>query len=1092
MKILKLRFKNLNSLYGEWSIDFTNSRYTEEGIFLISGPTGSGKTTILDAICLALYGMTPRLEKISKSGNEIMSKGTAECFAEVEFQTTSGQFRSFWSQSRVKKSSTGGFADAKHEIASYNPQQKEYKILNSKKKDVAKTIEETTGMNFTRFKRSIMLAQGDFSGFLMANANDKAPILEQITGTEIYGEISVAAYYKHKEEKQRLEELRVARKEIEILDADSEAEIEEQIKGLAKEKNSSKQNLDQLNEQISRVTRIEELNKELAATQEAFENLKKNELKIKEQRQLLENAKRADAFDSEINEIKILKENIVKGLAESKQTEELIPRTEALINSFAQEIETFKQSKESESKLLSDLENLVEKVKILDEQIRLKSKDFSTLNEEKRAAIAELEDSNTNLTEINNKLDQTRDIKASSSKYLSENIDDKEISSEFRLLSEKITNANLRNKEITCAKEDLEELKLEKVKISSQIVDISNKIKQQETALQNTKLDKEQSQAKANKVLGGSTKEELTSEITRLKDIHYSVDANLELSQQRALLEDGQPCPLCGSLSHPLTAEESELKRQKEELRLKIEKCQAIINEVADLEKLMLEFDSASNREQNILLDLQREQKSLEEKANSNAEKSLAAEKSLQKLNDEKLALDSYLEPLIERYNSSPSNLLEILQKRIAEYTRQEKIHQENRELSLKLEGEKERFTEKIESTKKRIEEISNKLEILGLEKIIQDRKNLFGDKDPEIELTTAKTKLSSIDKKIEETSQEKGKRERELEGFLATIKIIKKSTNDNIQRLKSLEEEISTKLIENGFSDIENLLSAKLTKSQQDEILKDIDQHKTQQTRLETQINEKELSIENIKRSLLSDKDLPVLQGEKLLIEEKIESCEREISNLQSKLSINENQQEKARELSVRIENQSKETEKWAKLSELIGSAKGDKFRIFAQKITFDAMIHQANQQLKKMSDRFLLISNPDPEKALEFSVIDNYQAGEIRSTKNLSGGETFLISLSLALGLSKMSSRKVKVDSLFLDEGFGTLDEDALEMAIETLSNLKQDEKTIGIISHVATLKERINNQIKVTTVNNGKSKLSGPGCVYCGSSSQTDTLL
>jgi len=111
MKILELRFKNLNSLYGEWVIDFSSSEYISNGIFAITGPTGAGKSTILDAICLALYGSTPRLGKITKSSNEIMSRQTGECYAEVTFESQAGKFRCHWSQHRARKMANGKLAD---------------------------------------------------------------------------------------------------------------------------------------------------------------------------------------------------------------------------------------------------------------------------------------------------------------------------------------------------------------------------------------------------------------------------------------------------------------------------------------------------------------------------------------------------------------------------------------------------------------------------------------------------------------------------------------------------------------------------------------------------------------------------------------------------------------------------------------------------------------------------------------------------------------------------------------------------------------------------------------------------------------------
>jgi len=181
MKILELRFKNLNSLYGEWHIDFTDPEYLSHGIFAITGPTGAGKSTILDALCLALYGTTPRLGKITAAGNEIMSRQTGECYAEVVFRAQSGTYRSRWSQHRSRKKADGKLADTRHEIA----EAETGLILAEKKRETAEAVEEKTGMTYDRFTRSILLAQGGFDTFLKADAGDRAPILEQITGTEI-------------------------------------------------------------------------------------------------------------------------------------------------------------------------------------------------------------------------------------------------------------------------------------------------------------------------------------------------------------------------------------------------------------------------------------------------------------------------------------------------------------------------------------------------------------------------------------------------------------------------------------------------------------------------------------------------------------------------------------------------------------------------------------------------------------------------------------------------------------------------------------------------------------------------------------------
>ena len=225
-----------------------------------------------------------------------------------------------------------------------------------------------------------------------------------------------------------------------------------------------------------------------------------------------------------------------------------------------------------------------------------------------------------------------------------------------------------------------------------------------------------------------------------------------------------------------------------------------------------------------------------------------------------------------------------------------------------------------------------------------------------------------------------------------------------------------------------------------------------------------------------VSENQFNELISEKNLLTEQKRNLLEEIGSLKTELKHNLEAKDKYLEKTSSIEAQQKEYARFDKLHSLIGHSEGKKYREFVQALSFEMVIHHANKQLESMFDRYLLIM--DKDMPLELNVIDNYQAGEIRSTKNLSGGESFIISLALALGLSKIVSSKVNVDSLFLDEGFGTLDSEALEIALETLSNLKQTGKLIGIISHMEALKDRIPTQIKVESVSGGRSVLSGAG--------------
>lgn len=215
MKILSLRLENLNSLKGKWFIDFTQPPFSENGLFAIVGPTGAGKTTLLDAICLALYHQTPRLGQITPTSNEIMTRGTAESSAEVEFEVKGKAYRAFWSMRRARGNVEGNLQPATVELAEVESG----KVLANQISPKAKEIEDITGLDFDRFTRSMMLAQGGFAAFLNASDSDRAELLEELTGTEIYGQISMKVHEQHAFAKQRLNELRAASKNVQLLES---------------------------------------------------------------------------------------------------------------------------------------------------------------------------------------------------------------------------------------------------------------------------------------------------------------------------------------------------------------------------------------------------------------------------------------------------------------------------------------------------------------------------------------------------------------------------------------------------------------------------------------------------------------------------------------------------------------------------------------------------------------------------------------------------------------------------------------------------------------------------------------------------------
>jgi len=223
MRILSLRFENINSLKGSWKIDFTEAPFDNNGLFAITGPTGAGKTTILDAICLALYHETPRLS-VSKKQNELMTRHTSHCMSEVEFEVKGQGYRAFWSQKRARNKLDGNLLEPVAELAKLDGT-----IVSDKLRTVRSDISELTGLNFSRFTKSMMLSQGEFAAFLNAPANERAQLLEQLTGTEIYGDISKQVFENHRSASDELKLLQAKSQGVILLGDEQVTELEQQL-----------------------------------------------------------------------------------------------------------------------------------------------------------------------------------------------------------------------------------------------------------------------------------------------------------------------------------------------------------------------------------------------------------------------------------------------------------------------------------------------------------------------------------------------------------------------------------------------------------------------------------------------------------------------------------------------------------------------------------------------------------------------------------------------------------------------------------------------------------------------------------------------
>ncbi|MDR3265848.1 MAG: AAA family ATPase, partial [Synergistaceae bacterium] len=298
MRILQIRFKNLNSLRGEWKIDFTNPAYASEGIFAITGPTGAGKTTMLDAICLALYGRTPRLRDITQSTNEIMSRQTGECFAEVLFEAGPAgapeRYWASWSQHRARKRPDGALQTPRHEVADAGTG----KILETRQLDVAEKIEEVTGLSFDRFVRSMLLAQGSFTTFLQSGPNERSPVLEQITGTEIYSRISVQVHEVRNAERAKLNVLEAGLSGLRGPGPEEREALEARLAAETRGETDQERELGQCTREIEWLEGMDALQKELDMLEDQNQDLTRRQEGFAPELQRLERARQALEFGS--------------------------------------------------------------------------------------------------------------------------------------------------------------------------------------------------------------------------------------------------------------------------------------------------------------------------------------------------------------------------------------------------------------------------------------------------------------------------------------------------------------------------------------------------------------------------------------------------------------------------------------------------------------------------------------------------------------------------------------------------------------------------------------------------------------------------
>lgn len=643
MQILKLSFENINSLKGAWTIDFQAPDF-RSGIFAIVGPTGSGKTTILDAICLALYGHTPRIGSITQNANEVMNRDCDSCRSSLEFQTLSGRYRATWSQKKQKNfDKTGKYGQVvstmeKFEDGCWIPITDGSKVT-SKKQEVQKII----GLSFDQFKRSVMLSQGDFAAFLKSKPNEKAQTLEQITGTQIYSLLSTKVYDLAEEQKKLFED---KQREVELSPVLDDAVVltkQEQLKGITEEAKV-------LETQISKIEKESRWISETAELRNQFLRVKAELERLKEKR----------------NEF-FRKENVVR-LAE--HAENILPIFNTLIDKQSLREDSIKEKSAAENELVNATKSLKEK----DFNFKAAEEALNNENLQKPKKLALFSQIESLDAEISPLIKSSRLAQEEKIKLENETADCKDhlnkAKEDIRKLEEDREKRDLERKEdikgafLYQRKDELRDCKITAETLSAALADAEGKadkasetVKSQEKEAEALRIRKEkiasvieadkvllkEAEKRLSEILDGKTLDELTQEqlsfseqiplleavksalkavcdqkeeIVRQEDVMQRDSAELdnwsskkegyekeiqsltsrqeelealvqidELTKVRAELKEGEPCPVCGSLEHPFAANlPPEVATAKERLAV-------VKEESTDLQKNQKEAD---------------------------------------------------------------------------------------------------------------------------------------------------------------------------------------------------------------------------------------------------------------------------------------------------------------------------------------------------------------------------------------------------------------------------------------------------------------------------------------------------------------------
>ena len=1127
MKFLQLEILNLASLdkQGGEVINFEEGALGESTIFSIVGPTGSGKSTLLDAICLALYNRAPRYPRKKGDKNQsieifgaadasennrlaptdsrnILTRGKKEGYSKLTFLANNGSiYRAEW---HVR------FQRVRYE----NAKTALYKITRNGEEITEEAADwnelpNIIGLDYDQFLRTVLIAQGSFANFLTAKENERYELLEKLIGceetyTNIATEIKKAkdqatdAYNQMAASveavKQNLlndEELAQLQEEIDCMEK-AEKELDSQLQAISKD-------LQWFEENDKQIKQIAICQADMEQAADAIKAIQAQILRLQLHDEVQPAVNLLQEVERQTQSIQEQEENILKAEANIKSQESAISESEKTLASLKEAVSKAQEQLEKALPVIAEARALKTKMEAAMPNLKEKKEALELAQKENLTAQKDVEENARNIKKWEAETEKAN---------LALKTTKEEIAKQKQVLHEATQAAEQaweteRNK---TAGQNIEELQNSKTVADRKLQDVQQAIKvvaHLDAATTEKQKNEERilvlgkRNAEIDEALGKLTIEALTQETLTLRNA-YTLMVSEKWEIHRANLTEGKPCPLCGSTTHPYHTDN----RQFEEAT----------TELSQLLKV----------KENLLKLQQKQEKDLSGERKQNDGEVQTLQKQQEKLSGEIASYEEEWKALIAQYPKIPKAEAE-LKSLLPIYENKAKDASSKLSLFNKIQKEIERLTQLKDKAVKDEAAYESKASVILNN--AQESASTCATKLAEHKALT--TNLISQEKNKKETYEKAlqawNNAKKEMEEWQAQYQQILNGEEPDAaeQRLTAAKDE-ATKAADNQNENI-NKLKAELANSKgsyqtmlsQNKTMKEYLQAK--ETELDLWIEEynKQLEEKSIEPSLIdrntiremlhSAEDWNAIRREKDEKEKAVASTtalyqsaekahQQHLEHQPSKdrdalLAIQQEYQERSQRneliaANARMQNHqeavkqlgdksealqlvTQEKDDWTAITDAIG-ADGKTLRKIAQCYTLSFLIAHANQEIRKFNSRYEL---QQVKHSLGIRVIDHDRADDIRDTTSLSGGETFIVSLGLALGLSALSSRNISFENLFIDEGFGTLDPDTLATVIDSLAMLQSSQgKKVGVISHTDTMSERITTQIRI--IKNGNS--------------------